>query len=211
MLGEIDIAAIREHVVMLHGLAAPLKGQGKLIVASFGEDPTQTNPKTGKPGCPIVPKIPHFEIGEVERAVDWITKLSREKHRNVYASLAVMRPDLPPGRKGEEGDIVACLGVVADFDDAEAKYWDTRVPLPPDLVIESSQGRFQCFYLFDKPEPVDQAKPIGRRLRDFCGSDHGSLDLTHVWRLCGTLNWPNGKKIADGRRHEPQLVRRWIK
>ena len=119
-----------------------------------------------------------------------------------------MRRDLLTSKKGEEADIVALLGVVADFDDADAERWAERVPLPPDLVIETSRGRFQCFHLFDKPELIVRVKPIGRRLRDFCRSDHGSLDLSHVWRVPGCLNWPNAKKIAQGRPPEPQLVRK---
>jgi hypothetical protein len=205
---EVDSAAIGEHAGMIHTLAAPLVGRGKLVVASFGENPNEIAPKTGKLGCPIIPKIAHFEIGDVERTVDWIIRISRDRHRNVYTSLAVMRPDLPLGKKGEEADIVAVLGVVADFDDAEAEQWAERVPSPPDLVLETSRGRFQCFYLFDKPEPAERVKPIGRRLRDFCRSDHGSLDLSHVWRIPGCLNWPNAKKIAQGRPSEPQLVRK---
>ena len=78
---EIDDVAIGEHAGMIHSLAAPLAGRGKLVIASFGEDPSKVHPKTGKPGCPIIPKIAHFEIGEVERTVNSITGLSREKHR----------------------------------------------------------------------------------------------------------------------------------
>jgi RepB DNA-primase from phage plasmid len=205
---EVDSSAIREHIDLLHTIAAPLESQGKLVIASFGENPIQTDPKSGKLGCPIIPKIAHFEIGDVDHAVDWIIRSSRDQHRNVYTSLAIMRPDLPPGKKGEEADIVAVLGVVADFDDAAAERWLERVPLPPDLVLETSRGRFQCFYLFDRPEPVERVKPIGRRLRDVCRSDHGSLDLSHVWRIPGCLNWPNAKKISQGRPAEPQLVRK---
>jgi hypothetical protein len=205
---DIDGMAISEHAGLLHVLAAPLEGHGKLVVGSFGEDPDKVNPKTGKWGYPIIPKIAHFEIGEVNRTVNWIIGLGRERHRNVYASLAIMRPDLSAGKKGEEGDIVGLLGVVADFDDIDAQHWAERVPLPPDLVIETSRDRFQCFYLFDKPEPAHRVKTIGRRLRDACCSDNGSLDLSHVWRIPGCLNWPNARKIAHGRPSKPQLVRK---
>src|SRR5262249_50561842 len=31
--------------------------------------------------------------------------------------------------------------------------------------------------------------------------------INQVWRVPGTLNWPNAKKIAEGRPPEPQIVR----
>jgi hypothetical protein len=87
-------------------------------------------------------------------------KMGAEAHRNVYLSLAVLRPDLPPAKKGFEADIVGVLGIVADFDDPEAAHWAHRLPLPPDYVLETSAGRFQAFYILDKPYPVEEAKPI---------------------------------------------------
>ncbi len=47
-----DLTAVRAHAEHIHRLAAPLAGNGKLIVAGFGEDPNRVNPKTGKRGCP---------------------------------------------------------------------------------------------------------------------------------------------------------------
>src|SRR5262249_10671427 len=61
-----------------------------------------------------------------------------------------------------------------------------------------------AFYLLDRPYPVEQAKPIAERLKSFAHCDHGTVDLSHVWRIPGTPNWPNAKKIAEGRPPEPQ-------
>jgi hypothetical protein len=41
---------IRDHVTLIHLLAKPLIGQGKVIAAGFGEDPGETDPKSGKSG-----------------------------------------------------------------------------------------------------------------------------------------------------------------
>ena len=62
--------------------------------------------------------------------VDQIELLSREQHRNVYVPLAVFDPNLPPGRKGSETQIVAALGLVADFDDTDAANYRKRMPVP---------------------------------------------------------------------------------
>jgi hypothetical protein len=50
-------------------------------------------------------------------------------------------------------------------------------------------------------------KPIASLLKAFAGCDHGTADCSHVWRIGGTLNWPNGRKVAAGRPRELQLVR----
>jgi hypothetical protein len=192
---------------MLHSLAAPLACRGVLIVASFGEDPLANNPKTGRPGKPLAPKVRHFQIGDIDAMGGFILSLSREPHRNVYAPLAVFRPDLPAGKKGQESDIVGVIGVVADFDDGEAHRWPERLPLPANYALETSAGRFQAFYVFDQPYSVAEAKAIAERLKQHADCDHGTRDVSHVWRVAGTLNWPNARKAAQGRPLEPQPVK----
>jgi RepB DNA-primase from phage plasmid len=200
-------AEIRAHCEMIHTLAAPLAGQGKLVIGCFGEDPGRPNPKTGAIGCPLAPRVVHVEIGAIESTARTVTDLTVGKHRNVYASLAVFRSDLVPGKKGFEKDIIAVLGLVADFDDTDSARWEERLPLPPNLVLETSTGRFQAFYFFDKPEAFAAAKPVAARLKTCARCDDGTADLSHVWRIAGTLNWPNAKKVGAGRPREPQTVR----
>ena len=103
--------------------------------------------------------------------------------------------------------IVACFGLVADFDDADAARWADRLPIPPQYVLETSSGRFQAFYFFTKPVPPEAAKPVAERLKAYAGCDYGTADISHVWRVAGTLNWPNAKKVNEGRSAEPQLVK----
>jgi hypothetical protein len=83
------------------------------------------------------------------------------------------------------------------------------LPIPPNYVLETSAGRFQAFYLFDKPEELKVVKPIAERLKAFARCDHGTSDISHVWRVPGALNWPNAKKVADdsGATPKPGAVR----
>jgi hypothetical protein len=203
----IDEVLIQRHLEILHWLASPLAGQAKLVITAFGEDPDSPNPTTGEPGCPLAPSISHLRIGNVEASARTIIALTSRRHSNAYAPLAAFRGDLPSGSKGAEKDIVAVLGLVADFDDAAAARWAERLPIAPNYVLETSAGRFQAFYLFDKPEPFEAVKSIAQRLKTFAGCDHGTADLSHVWRIAGTLNWPNSKKVTAGRPRQPQLVR----
>jgi hypothetical protein len=195
----LDREQIAQHVRLLHELAMPLAGHGKLIVASYGE-----NLDTGEK---LTPKIEHFAIGEVDPMTEAIVRLSSEPHRNVYAPLALMHSSLTEGRKGAEEQVVAAFGIVADFDDETACYWAKRLPLDPDYSLETSPGRFQTFYLFDQPERARSTKPVAKALQVLVHCDSGTRDVSHVWRIPGTPNWPNVKKVDAGRSHEPALVR----
>ncbi len=202
---KIELDLIRTHAEIIHELAAPLVGRGKLIIACFGEVPDEPDPKTGKMGRKLAPRIVHIGIGDVDTMVRTSAEIASEHHRNVYMPITVLRPDLQ-SRRGREADIVACLGLVGDFDDPDAARWSERLPIPPHYVLETSAGRFQTFIFFDRPEPIEVVKPVAARLKAFANCDHGTADLDHVWRVPGCPNWPNQKKANEGRPREPQLV-----
>lgn len=180
-----------KHTRMIHDLAQDI--DGKLILASYGEGLTS--------------KIRHFKIGEYEAMAACAERWSKEPRRNVYAPLVVMSHDLKNGLKGGEEDIVAVLGIVADFDDEDAKDWKKRLPCEPDYVYETSKGRFQAAYLFERPLTLAEAKSLGIRLKAFSGCDHGTADMSHIWRLPDTKNYPSQKKLNEGRSPEPQTVK----
>ncbi len=61
--------------------------------------------------------------------------------------------------------------------------------------------------MFDEPLSVDGALPLAVGLAEHCGCDHGTKDVSHVWRVPGLQNWPNKKKVDQGRPKEPQPVK----
>jgi hypothetical protein len=191
---------LESHIKLLHELASPYAGRGKLILTCYGEDPD-----TGKA---IPSAIGDYEIGDDAQMIKDAQELISIPHGNVYVPLAVMRPDLPSGKKGGENDIVAVLGLVADFDDRDAAAYATRLPLPPNYVLETSAGRYQAFYFFDRPATLNEAKPLGQALKEYARCDSGTGDMSHVWRVPGALNWPNRKKVVEqGRPRAPQRVK----
>jgi hypothetical protein len=131
-----DQNAIQTHIESLHQVAKGTGIAGKLVLASFGQDP-QT-------GVDLTAKCRTFAIGDVDGMVKQTLVWTMEPHRNVYASLVVMRLDLADGKKGEEADILSVLGLVADFDDAQASQWPPRIPMQPTVVLETSENRFQA-------------------------------------------------------------------
>src|SRR4029077_13666358 len=81
------------------------------------------------------------------------------------------------------------------------------LPLEAPYVIESSSGNFQPVFPLARALANGEAKALAILLSDFISGDAGTKDLSHVWRIPGTLNWPNKKKLQRGRPAEPQPVR----
>src|SRR5438477_9089578 len=129
---------ISGHCAVVRDLAGRVQQPGKIVVAAFGEDPGRINSETGKPGVRLPAKVAHFDIGDLASVHKHLCEIAGQPHYNAYMPLAIFRPDLPAGSKGAEKDIVACFGLVADFDDAHAARWAERLPIPPQYVLETS-------------------------------------------------------------------------
>jgi RecA-family ATPase len=191
--------AIAEHCKILHGAALRAKVPGKLVLAVFGEDP-DTREKFAE--------VRHFQIGDVDGMVSAAMEFDGIPHRNIYAPLAIMRPELAPKAKGGEADVVSVLGLVIDGDADKGKERPTS-PLPVDYIVESSAGNFQELLFLNPPLPRSEAKPLARALQRATKAEFAD-DLSHVWRVPGTLNWPNAAKVHDPKRNRsrtPQPVR----
>jgi hypothetical protein len=198
-----DIGAVRAHVTMLHERA---KGSyGVLVLAPFGEDPTAIDHKTGEMGRKLNFPCEKFKIGDIERMLESAMAYEGCEHANVYIPLHVMRRDLEPGKRGGRADIIAVLGLVADMDADTGKIG--KMPVKPSYIVETSRGNFQPVILLDRPYPPADVAPLAEALKIATKSDSGTGDLAHVWRVPGTCNWPNRKKIERGRSALPVAVR----
>ena len=133
--------------------------------------------------------------------VDAICAQATTPGANVYCGLHLMRSDLPRGKRGSKSDIVSILGLVADMDADTGKIG--TMPVAPSLVVETSPGNTQPFILFDQAVAPEKAETLAKALQIATGSDSGTGDITHVWRIPGTLNFPTPSKIARGRSSEP--------
>lgn len=183
-----DPLAIRNHVELLHKTATGL--DGKFIVSVFNGDSAGI--------------ITHHRVGEVEGMIDAICAQSAVPGANVYTGLHLMRSDLPRGKRGGKGDITVVLGLVADMDADTGKLG--TMPVTPSLVIESSPGNTQPVILFDHAVAPEKAETLAKALQIATASDSGTGDIAHVWRIPGTLNYPNAAKLARGRSVEPANV-----
>jgi hypothetical protein len=198
-----DREVVHAHISLLHDLAgrarADLGIDGQLVLACYGE-----NPDTG---VKIASQVMKFGIGHgLEEMVDVIMALEHHLHLNVYAPFHIVRFGLGARERGGLGDIVAVLALVVDQDADKEKAGE--LPLPPHYVMESSRGNKQSVYVLAKAMRVEDAYPYAKALQRFTGTDSGTADVAHVWRVPGTLNWPNKQKVHKRNRpRTPQSVR----
>jgi hypothetical protein len=183
-----DPLAVREHVELLHGSAKGL--DGKFVVSVFNGD---------SPGT-----ITHHRVSEIDDMVASIIAHATTPGANVYTGLHLMRSDLPRGKRGSRADITAVLGLVADMDADTGKVG--TMPVTPSLVMETSPGNSQPVILFDQALAPERAGILAKALQRATASDSGTGDIAHVWRIPGTLNYPNAAKVARGRNPQPVSV-----
>lgn len=187
----IDLAALSQHVDML--TSAARDHGGVFMVVSFKEG--------AEPKVLAVPNNGQASAAIVRRAQLW----ANEPGRNVHLAAALMREDLEPGKKGGEADVRKVFALVVDFDDADATNYGKRLPVPPDYVVETSPGRFQCTYVLGEPVDATTAKTTLVALIGASRADPSGGDASKVWRLAGLPNWPNKKKRLAGR--EPCIAK----
>jgi RepB DNA-primase from phage plasmid len=195
----LDRDAVEQHLALLHDLARASGVDGKLVLFAVGE-----NPQTGRK---VKPRALHFAIGDVNTMAEAAAEFASEEHINVYAPWAVFRHDLAHHAKGDERHVLATLALVVDLDNDKDELPLTTLPIEAPYVIESSSGNFQPVFPLSRALGNGEAKALATALSDFIGGDAGTKDLSHVWRVPGTANWPNKKKLQRGRPPEPQLVR----
>ncbi len=85
------------------------------------------------------------------------------------------------GRKNE--NIVRVRAVFVDLDGAPLEPI-LKGPLRPEVIVESSPGRFHCYWLVSN-FPLDQFRGVQKALASMFKSDESCIDLPRVMRLPG--------------------------
>lgn len=161
-----------------------------------------------------------FDAGDVERIAAWIDE--RHATHNLYFSQNEPRTGAPNAKLGK-GDIAYIRSISVDLDlpagedyDVARKAVKDRLRkavkedgLPqPTLVVDSGNG-LQAHWLLEEKVTVEAmqswAEAEGRAFAQRLGGD-ATHNVDRVLRLPGTLNIPNAKKRALGRRVRPTQV-----
>ena len=196
-----DLAAIEEYCEFRHRLAAGL--DGKFVVKAFTTEQ--------KSRCRW---IGHFNVGDAKRMSRAIaafcpaTGRRGDEHLNLYCQWAVFDPNIPVAGKGSGGrmkDVIASFAAVSDYDNDKRE--GKALPFEPTCRLETSPGNFQEFFIFPQPILLAQAKVTLAALNRMTGNEPCEKNPAHIWRIVGTLNWPNKAKLDRGRSPIPWLVR----
>ena len=187
-------AALAEVVSLLHERAKAAGVDGILVMICI-------DPATGKP------LVRHFSIGDVDGMVT--EAAARGQHANVYVQLAILRKELPFGKRGTAADIVAILGLVIDDDGDNDKRALRPFGIQESVLIQTCSKpalNFHPWYLFTRALSRSDGAELAELFNRKCGGDAGTKDIAHVWRVPDTLNFPNAVKLARGRPPRPQRV-----
>jgi hypothetical protein len=71
----------------------------------------------------------------------------------------------------------------------------------PTAVVQSSPGRFHCYWRLADPIPPESAELLNRRLALEIGADTSGFDLTQLLRVVGTANYKYEGRPLVGIRH----------
>ena len=141
-----------------------------------------------------------------EEIVALIASIGAEPHQNVYFAGSLFRSGSVTRYRGRtKENVIGVLCAVTDFDaknNPETRH--ERLPTAPGSELETSPGNFHCHYWFDRPYPGEQIEPALYALARVAGADD-CKSTEHLWRVPGTWNWPDSKKLAAGRKLEPYL------
>lgn len=154
----------------------------------------------------------HYPIANGPNAVGTILGIVRQLGQrpgvNIYFAGSLFKSGSVTERKGRTKDnVAAVLLAVCDFDAKnDPATRGERLPLPAGSEVETSAGNFQCYFWFDRPTLGPAVEHTLRDLASVTGADD-CKSIEHVWRMPGTLNWPDKKKIAAGRHPQPFLTR----
>ena len=213
-----DHSALRAFVEMLDRLAAPYAPQtpggraAGLLMVSHAE----VHPHSDKGDVWVNVRV---DPGNVEALFAEALHSEPRTNVNVYFGWHVLRLGLTARERGGSEDVIAKLALVADFDNGpghekEANNFDPEImtipglEIAPSAVVETSPGNYQAIFAFSPPLTPAQGVELGEMLWKVARCDQATKVLAQPWRPAGCINYPNHKKVKDGRVPVPT---RWAK
>lgn len=141
-----------------------------------------------------------FEIGDVAEMCGAAIADSEAGH-NVYIEPRTVAKGAP--KRGLLEHTRAVFALVVDRDAYSGKAGVEFID--PSIRVETSPGSGHEWFMLDKAISAQEAQELGAALRVITGADSATGKPTQPYRVAGTLNYPNVKKIAMGRATCPTL------
>jgi hypothetical protein len=137
-----------------------------------------------------------YEIGAVEEmAHDAIA--AAEAGHNVYVEARLVGYHVKGNVRGKLEDTTAVFALVVDRDAYSGKAGVDFAE--PTMRVETSPGSGHDWFFLTKAISGKDAQALGEALRRVVGADSATFKPTQPYRVAGTPNYPNAKKIANGR------------
>lgn len=162
---------------------------------------------TGQHLCSIVPdgKIRGRWFGDdIDTATDWAAA-ENALGKNLYWTVNLVAEGL--NKKPRKPDIVEARFVHVDidppkgggpFDKVQTHAELLALAVPPTIVVDSGGG-LQAFWRLVGPASPAYVEDVNRGVAARFGGDN-CHSIDHLMRVAGTVNYPNAKKTAAGRR-----------
>jgi hypothetical protein len=135
--------------------------------------------------------------------VDLVERMTREAMsasaagHNIYIEGRTVRPGLNGKKRGELSDTIAVFAIVVDSDNDKGKGWTPT--MPTSLAVEISPGNAHYWLFFEQALDSATGQALGERLRTATNADADTGNVCQPYRVAGTVNYPNEKKVARGR------------
>jgi len=160
-------------------------------------DPDATRPPTSE------------MVRTIDEAVAWCARWD-DRGWNLYAGLA--RRGEARDAKGRidasERNLAGCRVIWADLDEGTRDEQLARVaafPLVPTLLVDSGGGLHPLWQLdtpiacASEPESNTRLRHVLKGVQVVIGGDPAVIDPSRIFRVAGTMNYPNAAKRAKGR------------
>jgi Protein of unknown function (DUF3987)/RepB DNA-primase from phage plasmid len=131
-----------------------------------------------------------FDYPEASKeAAQWALKKSEEEGREVYFCAHLLTAE-----KRDKENAAEVVTLWGDLDGADVPNGE----LTPTGVVESSPGKFHCYWRLSAPVLPEDAEKMNKRLAQAVAADPSGYDLTQLLRVPGTTNnkYPDKPKVT---------------
>lgn len=157
-----------------------------------------------------------FTFPNAKKALPTLERWATEPERNVYVRLCTLKDGVTDANRVGEGQVDKALCLVLDFDAKHGHRLNIdALPFPPTEVVVTSRlpaPSYQVRYWYAAPVETARHREIAEWFKTRLGlsdkefDDSGTGTPNHLWRVLGSLNWPNKGKIDAGRPRDGQEV-----
>jgi hypothetical protein len=124
-----------------------------------------------------------------------------EAGHNVYCEGRTVRLGLKGKQRGALKDTAAVFALTVDSDADKGAAWTPTVPVS--LAVETSPNNAHFWLFLERAVDAETGKTLGDQLRATTGADSDTGNICQPYRIAGTVNYPNKKKIERGRTVTP--------